>query len=864
MVKGVRLSQEELLHQFPLSRRLALRVVALLGHQLEFSSIVLEEAVKGSPLEKLFLSTPFLEEAKKQNWEGLARLLKESDTGDSLALFAREDSRVVALSEEIMAAETEEELGLSTDQESLLPVLDGPNSAIQLSRMEADQLFSPEKISTLKLELLTSSNPNLRIESLRKITFSQIPQEEKERIFLSVLYDKEVEVRQEAVQAMISLGMDPSLASPLRKLIGDDPKGVSEGATLLLRSSLEKVTPFSRIALVAVSLRSLELFSEMEIKLALLELLGQVGSLNFLGGPSLLNVLKALLAQNKPGNFQLLERIRRAVVILVSGARELVVPFLRSQIHLAERGFGRILLLRIALDIDPETFAPEFKVLILQEELEDFLTKKVPLFLFEDFLAHYFEDSLARLVSKIHEEDGTAKLQALQLIEGLFFTVNPPKQEWKKLYEEVIKALPKASLSLVSWALKSRALAHSSVPQGLREKFARELLYHLKEGMFLEFRRTIMDLIFSLGQASLDPLVVFLADRSVGDSLRKEGADCLARLVLTLSTSQRGSRKRFEKVLKVLLRIHQEKTKTPKGAIAKTLGQIAQSPLARPEEVEEIYQTLVEQAGKAPHTFEMLQGLSHFVGTAHLTSLQQEQLARIFLLLLGRHITGHTANVKIQTGEIIFEEDIHARLHTDLMPFILEALKNLCIKSEGRLKMLIQKTLLIKWKRVSAFEEVWSPFNAQHLVRNLEKIARHPSTPQEMKEEITREFLIFFQEQEDLSLASSLADIFFDSPATENMEEAVEDYANLILEMAKQIELHQETEVSLPEIYSSLSKIVARDYFKSKKNRPLQDSVVQLIIKGLRQGHEGVREAIALILRHTKNRELRESLEGLL
>ena len=107
MVEGVRLSQDEIVDRFGVSRRVAVRVCALLTRGIGVSGTVLELARPGEPVEKLLLMPYLLDNAEDLTPEGFTRIVgDEPGNGEELALVVNDDgSKVIALAEEIEAGE---------------------------------------------------------------------------------------------------------------------------------------------------------------------------------------------------------------------------------------------------------------------------------------------------------------------------------------------------------------------------------------------------------------------------------------------------------------------------------------------------------------------------------------------------------------------------------------------------------------------------------------------------------------------------------------------------------------------------------------------------------------------------------------
>ncbi len=856
-------SQKELLSRFPISRRLALRVVALMQSHLFLSPVVLESAVPKNSLEKFLLQKKILQLSQKGKWEELQDFLKTYDEEDLVLYMDEEGERILVFEEEILAQETEKEMDLEApSSESLLPLpFKGSQDSLQLSRWEQDQLFTPERLSHLKLELFTSSNPEVRRESLRKIAFSSLGKEEKNRIFLAALKDEEPFIRQEALAAMITIDLDADILPLLQKLVGDSAEEGLKSAVQLIQIH-PAVNECTEVVILATLLRSLELFEEVENRTAILEFLSTWKPKGPFYGQMVVNLLKQVLQYWDEKNPQIQEKIHLALVNLASLDINQSISFIEKEVSGLEKGALKTILIRTLLDLDFSSQAPRLKDWILTEELEDYLQKKRAIFPFEDILDHFFDEVFDQLIDKIQSLQSKSILQCVQLLEELLLRNKPTKQQWKSFYEAVLKALPLSPLSMVSWALRSKIMGGDKMLMKYREKFAKELLYHIQEGQFAEFRSQILEKIESLGKASLKPLFVFLKDRAIKEHLREEGCQSMARLLLRLDPKGRGNKKAFQDMFRKLLHLYQDDEPIPKGSVAVLLGKIARAPLAEKEQIQAIYQTLLKDLGKSEHTYEKVKALAFLSEAAFIGKEGLEKMARIFLLLLGRSSMGRGAHAKIQMGEIYFEEDLRNRIQSDLMPVLLQGITKIALRLEGHIKYLIHKTLLIKWKKVVSFEEVWSPFNIQHLTQSITQIASHPKTPREIQEEILKEFLSFFESTQDISTALALGEIFFRTPFDMEFRKEGQHFMALILDYIKEASARETTEVALPEIYLTLAKILSRNYGEHQKD--LWESGLNVLIKGLREGHEKAEDALLFLYHNRKEPQFKKKIHSIL
>jgi len=217
MIEGVKLSQDQIVDRFGVSRRLAVRACALLAKGVGVSAAFLESARAGSPAETLLMLPELLQGAAGLTAEGL-KVLAEGKFEESEApvLVTNGDGeRVIALAEEMEADQTE-----LVRSEDTSPTLFSPiGTALRvIGEGEARKLFTPEEISRLKMIILTSADPSGKIEAIRRLALSPLNASDKGIVLIHALGDADASVRVEAAEALSALGLTPGIASAARSL----------------------------------------------------------------------------------------------------------------------------------------------------------------------------------------------------------------------------------------------------------------------------------------------------------------------------------------------------------------------------------------------------------------------------------------------------------------------------------------------------------------------------------------------------------------------------------------------------------------------------------------------------------------------
>ncbi|RME02513.1 MAG: hypothetical protein D6805_09675, partial [Planctomycetota bacterium] len=743
------------------------------------------------------------------------------------------------------------------------PTLPSHHPTTPISRLEAENLFSSQELAQLKLQLLTSSNPKLRLEALRKIYYSPLPPEQKYQLFLQTLGDDNVEIRQETLRLAASL--QNSIPSPLLKklaqLLDQSPSQARNALRELLQHPLPK-TQYLHVFLATACIKCLELFGhELDIKTMALALLENLAPNLPLNKQDTLQFIETFLSYHEEKNFSLMERIQKTTLAFAKQYPETTLFYLEKRIE--ENPPLRTLLLWIYFQLHPKKFSQKYKKLILQKELLDYLQGTTSVFLFEKFLDQEFRTSIPTLLQSLQARKLSFRLRDLKLLEGIFLRVNPPKQYWHDLAKEIITALRFSPLPVTNWALESKIMLSPNIPFPLREKFVQEILYHLRQTQFQQYRQNLFQLLAKFSMAAVRPLLRFIEDPAVDNIVRKEAIHELVHILLQAPQKSLPVQKAFHHIFQRFSKLYLQTQQECQGALAQALGKICYSPLATFSQVEQTYQLLLKSIPHSPFALEAMEGLSYLANSPSLSQSHQEKLVKLFLNLLGQSLKERPGIVRLQPTGVVFEEDLRSKIHTSLIPPILDGIAYLFCrpKLHQHLQKLILKTLLIKWKKVSSFEEIWSPFNIERLLHTMQKIGSYPHTPFQIKNAILQELLHFLQHQEDVIVSNAISNILFHHPTTSDFSPYAQQFCQLLLKISKNIHL-QEIEVSLNNVYLCLAQILAKGFFSH--SHPLFHSAYQFLVSALRENREGSREALHFLKEHTNSPELKSEITSYL
>ncbi len=264
---------ETLMGRYGIGRRLAVRVVALLSKNVAVSGTLLAAAADDAGAERLLLSPQLLKDPRALTEKALCKHGAELDFPEAELLRLVEGEpegwRVIALEDDLLA----EQAGGA--EEGPVPEALGLVRATprEMTAQETHELFSPEEVARLKLTVLTSQNPDERVEAIRKLVFVPMDGAQKAGIFLTVLTDREAEprVRREAVRSLELIGFRQDMADAVRGLFAEEP-GAAVYAVQRLSALLREAQPGESALVLAVVLGVLDQSQDSEIVRELLRL----------------------------------------------------------------------------------------------------------------------------------------------------------------------------------------------------------------------------------------------------------------------------------------------------------------------------------------------------------------------------------------------------------------------------------------------------------------------------------------------------------------------------------------------------------------------------------------------------------------
>ena len=192
-MEGVRLNRDDLIRAFGVSRRLAVRVGALMAQRLSVTPTLLEIAGAGSAMEEAAASPAVARTGRRALRRRRQRALPGRPAQAKKARWPWWNSPVAASwrwKEELQAEEGWQTAAAQDEPDMALARTDaGMPASPLLDRNETASLFSPEELARIKLDALAGSGVEQRISALRKLAYAPLPAREKGAVFLRVIVD---------------------------------------------------------------------------------------------------------------------------------------------------------------------------------------------------------------------------------------------------------------------------------------------------------------------------------------------------------------------------------------------------------------------------------------------------------------------------------------------------------------------------------------------------------------------------------------------------------------------------------------------------------------------------------------------------
>jgi len=834
-MEGVRLTGDELIREYGISRRLAVRIGALAARGLTVTPTLLEIAGAGSSVEKLLLHPDLLDRADALDTEAVAEIARAAGAEEEgpMAVVQGETSRVLALQEELLAEQgwTENAPGEAV---GLIKSEIGLPAAGVLDRGEREHLFTPEEIARLKLDALAGENVEARVSALRKLRYAPLPAREKGAVYLRVLVDPAGPVRTEAIKALESLGFNRDTADALQRVFGDDPEA-SRKAVRRIGDMIGGLQPAEReIVLVVLIERFREERPSGEddpLLRVLTESVPLIGADTNLAREVTRIAVQHLAADFEKANQQLGDML----LSLAGKAPEPVVEKLREQVGTIRDPEPRAFLIGLLIELETDAGRRTRLCDTVLDELlgggHDELTRQK--------LGHRMTALGAPMVEAIlHRYKRASNADRATLVpfmDALHLDESLPAESRAPLAAALVRSLKMADRPLRLAILRTRTLNREDLALPLKKALVTELLPVLRYAESPELTERTMLMLEMLGETAVKGL--FDAVRSRPASSEADHAvRALARILSRPDRSPAAT-----KTAKKILDFAAERVKRPRnraGGYAEALGRLAAAGVGGATAARKAFTLLVERMPRCAYAEDVVAALGRLAASPLVKARQRVEAVHLLSGLVERPADEEETSMRriVTDKGPVYEIGGRVDFDSATLPAAVEGLERiaLCSHATDALRRRIADVFLRVWRSVADWSVIWGPRSSERLARALGAIGADARTDDDTRVTILDALARGIERLSVLKALGGLLDVRTNARTFNTRAVTV---ANRILEQWVEPEIapgELETVVRVAAIVAARPEINSR----TKAARELRKRVLELLFDALRNGSD--------------------------
>ena len=732
---------DKLVDSFGASRRVATRLGALARKGLLVSETLLEFALDddGKPLSKLLLSKAMLDAADKLDDAALQKLAAAQDTAffeeNPLAVREVEGARVLCLAEEEVEAQAPAEAPASN-----LAVLPEGRITSVIDKAEARKLLTGDDVSRLKLDLVTSSEVGRRLEAVRKLYLTELPADEKLKLFLAALRDRDADVRAEAARALGGLGLDAALTENLAKAARGSTDERVVAITNLGRV-LRKLDNAQRALGLGLLIEFVTASEEKEVVLGSLGVLaGEIPELEVAAdiAPRLHKQMIELL-QVRFSQYE--DAARKVYGTLFGKDASGISAMLIASVEEVGQSELRFFILSLITEHDLASASAPAVI----DQLIDGLCRGSELD--RNFQAcsaalnRLGEKAVPGLLERLETADDAGRQRVIDLLGHLLrggSTEFPLEDATAaRITETMLGLYSDATPDVCTALLESGFYQHPSMNDEARGKAAQVFLESLHEFRFERQIELVHAALERCGRMAIEPLRVAMLE-SAYDVTRLSSAQLLPEI-----TSRVGNIPTDE-LLKVIDSIRtltdsEESDFPERGPLYIALGRIGAHSNVPPEVANEVSQIMRDRLGRTSSVYDILEGLGFLASGENLSKEERLEVGYLLLSVLKKGLPGMSGRMrKNEEGEDVLHFGRETTAYTDMIPRILEGLGRMMLasKTPDVLFQRIAEDLIKLWTEITDYKRIWAPAATMTLARLLGSIALGERRPERMAEDI--------------------------------------------------------------------------------------------------------------------------------
>jgi len=712
--------------------------------------------------------------------------------------------------------------------------------------MDAADMFTPAKLTELRLVIFTSTHPEAKIEAIRLTGFAPFSNSEKGKLLLKALSDHDASVRAEAASALKHLGLHSEVADALRDLalgqenrrrhaLGVLKRWIPAGNEAELGSILiSLISGLDDPTIKSIKREYLEVFREVCMYVArqpthLRELANRLFQQFVTAGSDVFAVVRDIFVQLAEHSNQEVEeilwekyeleespRIKR-YLLLTLGSIELSDGVLDQMMHAA---LGDV--------IDNNNYM-----------MFEWLFKRSP-------------DRGAQSIMQALSVDlpPSKQLAYVKLLDRVCYA--------SEISEKTVSAAAKYVLNIAK--LSPRAVRHAVlgslmvrraiVDPDVRERFAGELLISMHEAALISDLNETVIAISNLGWPALEPVLSFVGNHLNDYQLREMVVEAVPRMILDGRLAGKEAQQSVNDGVKKCLERVADAQESSRGLFVQILGMLVSLPFVRKDVVRRVCEGLIKRIWKIDETYHLLHALEWCVRSPKMDPHMRARIGRLFMGLFSQSFPDvELTSIDTKDGKL-FDVDPQANAHVVMVPALIRGMVNVinADPDDEATMRLILKGFLKKWAMVSTWREVWSPLNINALVVGMTELARFDKVPQDVRLDIIRQLYRHFVQFEmgAVPVIIALGAVFHEEEMTDLDQEA-SDVVEKLIQLWKHHESY--TEMEKGAVLLTLAQISSRSYLDRCVRDPAdyRDTVLRLLYQGLYEGVPGVYQGLTCL-----------------
>jgi len=729
MAKKPQSNRDQLVVQYGISRRLAIRVAALLARGVGVSPEVLRRARPQSEIERFLLQPRLLREAKRLDGERLAELAGGflPETAAPVLTPGERGTTLISLGDEARPAPP-------AKADRLTPALFNPlGTALQMiSREESRKLFTSDEISRLKMIIFTSADPAEKIEAIRRVVLSPLDPSDKGIIIIHALGDRDQAVRVEAAKALTALGLHEGIPSAAQSLAGDNVKQRLHAADRL--AALARTVADSEVSVIlSILAGAIGTEPRADVKERLIRSFRGACKV-VAGNRGYASALLKLFIHELEGEGKLLYRpIREILGEIGRRSPVMLTDLVVRELELVTAPEVRRLLFGIlAMFTVPEERRRELAALGV-DAIRGCPTPEEDCQGIGSMLCDWGAAAAGPLLAALPVADDAPKIYIARLLDEIVCR-RGPGEAVEDAAAALLDVLRIGSKHVRMAVIETQVLVHPRLPAGLKHRIAAELIASLGDFANPRMRDVIESSLVRMGTGALAAVRDGYAaheDERTRRSICRIMSEIVAR-------SDRPSEPADELLAFALARWRSGEPR--RGFLAETIGMLCAHSSATHAEVKRIADELREAMFRMPDPTGVLAGLGAINASPNMDTASKVAVTQIFFDLLDTalpELADKAVPAPGNTDEELHQLDGAVTAYTEMLPACLWGLERTYFGTAAKLlRTKIACFLADRWFETSSWQVVWGPETRSLLLKSLTRIAADDSTDSQVAAKI--------------------------------------------------------------------------------------------------------------------------------